>query len=144
MKFTGRVLETFFGNCIEGIDPNAIYQTIWGSDITKGDGLKNVPIVVQICAYILKKLGERLYMNSFTAKHDGTVFDKTAAFFNGFKTIIDNDIAGTNENKEVYIAEHLATSSTSLIPSIRSMPRMRSRISTGDRKSVRSFAVCLT
>ena len=107
VKFTGRVLETFFGNCIEGIDPNAIYQTIWGSDITKGEGLKKVPIVLAICAYILKKLGERLYMNAFTAKHDGTNFDETAAFFNGFKTIIDNDIAGTNENKEVYIAEAL-------------------------------------
>lgn len=107
VKFAGRVLETFFGNCIEGIDPNAIYQTILGSDITKGEGLKNVPIVVQVCAYILKKLGERLYMNAFTAKHDGTNFDETAAFFNGFKTIIDNDIAGTNENKEVYIAEAL-------------------------------------
>lgn len=107
VNFDGRVLETFFGNCVETIDPNAIYQSIWGSDITKGDGLRNVPYVVQVCAYILKKLGERLYMNAFTAKHDGTVFDKTASFFNGFKTIIDNDIAGTNENKKVYISESI-------------------------------------
>ncbi|MDD6553080.1 MAG: hypothetical protein PUF37_05775 [Prevotellaceae bacterium] len=107
INFDGRVLETFFGNCIEGIDPNAIYQSIWGSNITKGDGLKNVPYVVQVCAYIMKKLGERLYDNAFTAKHDGTNFDETAAFFNGFKTIIDNDIAGTNENKKVYISEAL-------------------------------------
>lgn len=107
VNFDARVLETFFGNCIETIDPNAIYQSIWGSDVTKGEGLKKVPYVVQVCAYILKKLGERLYVNSFTAKHDGTVFDKTASFFNGFKTIIDNDIAGTNENKKVYISEDL-------------------------------------
>ena len=105
VNIDGRTLETFFGNCIETIDPNAIYQSIWGSNITKGEGLKNVPIVVQICAFIMKKLGERLFFNAFTAKHDGTVFDKTAAFFNGFKTIIDNDIAGTNENKKVYISE---------------------------------------
>lgn len=107
VDFDGRVLETFFGNCVETIDPNAIYQSIWGSDITKGEGLKNVPYVVQVCAFILKKLGEKLYVNSFTAKHDGTVFDKTASFFNGFKTTIDNDIAGTNENKKVYISEDL-------------------------------------
>jgi hypothetical protein len=107
VNIEGRVLETFFGNCVQEIDPNAIYQTIWGSDITKGEGLKNVPIVVQICAYILKKLGEKLFFNVFTAKHDGTVFDKTASFFNGFKTIIENDIAGTNENKKVYISEDL-------------------------------------
>lgn len=107
VNFDGRVLETFFGNCIETIDPNAIYQSIWGSDITKGDGLKNVPYVVQVCAYILKKLGERLYTNAFTAKHDGSVFDKTASFFNGFKTIIDKDIKGENENKKVYISKEL-------------------------------------
>ena len=28
VKFTGRVLETFFGNCIEGIDPNAESQFV--------------------------------------------------------------------------------------------------------------------
>ena len=41
VSITGRVLETFFGNCVEPIDPNAIYQSIWGSNVTKGDGLKN-------------------------------------------------------------------------------------------------------
>lgn len=54
ISIKGRVFETFFGNCIEPIDPNAIYQSIWGSNITKGDGLKNVPIVLQVCSYIMK------------------------------------------------------------------------------------------
>lgn len=105
VNINGRVLETFFGNCIEPIDPNAIYQTIWGSNITKGDGLKNVPITLAVCSYILKQIGENLFLNAFTAKHDGTNFDETAAFFNGFKTIVDNDIAGTNESKQVLISE---------------------------------------
>lgn len=105
VEFDARVFETFMGNCIETIDPVSIYQTIWGSNVTHGDGLKNVPYVVQVCAYIMKKLGENLYMNVFTAKHDGTNFTETAKFFNGFKTIIDNDIAGTNENQKVYISE---------------------------------------
>lgn len=107
VNFDARPLETFFGNCIETIDPNAIVQSIWGSDVTKGEGLKNVPYTLRVCAYILSKLGERLYFNSFTAKHDGTVFDKTAAFFNGFDSLIDMDINGTNENKKVYISEDL-------------------------------------
>mgnify|MGYP004564099811 FL=1 len=110
----GRVFETFFGNCIEPIDPNAIYQSIWGSNITKGDGLKNVPIVLQVCSYIMKKLGENLYRNAWKAKHDGTKFDNTADFFNGLKTIIDMDIAGTNEDKEVKISADLGNLSTSV------------------------------
>lgn len=52
VKFTGRVLETFFGNCIEGIDPNAIYQTIWGSDITKGEGLKKTCLLSWLYVHI--------------------------------------------------------------------------------------------
>lgn len=109
VSIEGRVLETFFGNCIEPIDPNAIYQTIWGSNITKGDGLKNVPIVLQVCAYIMKQLGENLFMNMFTAKHDSGDFTSTDKFFNGFKTIVDNDIAGTNERSTVLISEEKVT-----------------------------------
>ncbi|MCH4213336.1 MAG: hypothetical protein LKF70_11185 [Prevotella sp.] len=109
----GRVFETFFGNCIEPIDPNAIYQTIWGSNITKGDGLKNVPIVLAVCAYIMAQLGENLYLNLWTAKHDGTKFDETASFFNGLKTIIDNDIAGTNDSATVKISADLGNLMTS-------------------------------
>lgn len=107
VSIEGRVLETFFGNCIEPIDPNAIYQTIWGSNITKGEGLKNVPIVLQVCAYIMKQLGENLFMNMFTAKHDSGDFTATDKFFNGFKTIVDNDIAGTNERTTVLISEEI-------------------------------------
>lgn len=102
-----RVFETFFGNIVQGIDPNAIYQSIWGSNITKGDGLKNVPIVNQVCAYLVKKIGENMLMNAFTAKHDGTDTSKTAKWFNGFKTILDNDAAGTNELAKVLISEAL-------------------------------------
>lgn len=107
VNIQGRVFETFFGNCVEPIDPNSIYQSIWGSNVTKGDGLKNVPIVLQVCAYIAKQLGENLYNNVWTAKHDGTKFDETADYFNGLKTILDMDIAGTNEIKKVLISEDL-------------------------------------
>lgn len=102
-----RVFETFFGNIVQGIDPNAIYQSIWGSNITKGDGLKSVPIVNQVCAYLVKKIGENMFMNAFTAKHDGTDTSKTAKWFNGFKTILDADAAGTNELAKVLISEAL-------------------------------------
>ena len=113
ISIDGRILETFFGNCIEPIDPNAIYQSIWGSNVTKGEGLKNIPIVLQICAYMMKQLGENLFLNMFTAKHDSSDYTSTEKFFNGFRTIINNDIAGTNETKKVLISSDLGNLSES-------------------------------
>ncbi|MCD8296821.1 MAG: hypothetical protein LUC88_04540 [Prevotella sp.] len=107
LTIDARIFETFFGNCVEPIDPNAIYQSIWGSNVTKGEGLKNVPIVVQVCAYMMKQLGENLLLNLFTAEHDASNTTDTASLFNGFKTIIQKDIDGTNENGKVYISEDL-------------------------------------
>lgn len=107
VDITPRVFQTFFGNVVAGIDPNAIYQSIWGSNVTKGDGLKNVPIVVQICAYLAKKLGENMFMNAFTAKHDPADFSKTAKWFDGFKTVLEKDAAGTNELQKVLISTTL-------------------------------------
>lgn len=102
-----RVFQTFFGNIVQGIDPNAIYQSIWGSNVTKGDGLKNVPIVNQVCAYLVKKVGENMLMNAFTAKHDPSDTKSTAKWFDGFKTILEADAAGTNELKKVLISTAL-------------------------------------
>ena len=102
-----RIFQTFFGNVIKGIDPNAIYQSIWGSNVTKGDGLKNVPIVNQVCAYLVKKVGETMLMNVFTAKHDASDTTKTAKWFNGFKTILDADAADTNELQKVLISGNI-------------------------------------
>lgn len=104
VKIDPRVFETFFGNIVQGIDPNAIYQSIWGSNVTKGDGLKNVPIVVQVCGYLVKKIGEKMFMNSFTAKHDSTDTTSTSKWFNGFQTILENDVAGTNYTDKVLIS----------------------------------------
>lgn len=104
VKIDPRVFETFFGNIVQGIDPNAIYQSIWGSNVTKGDGLKTVPIVVQVCGYLVKKIGEKMFMNSFTAKHDSTDTTSTSKWFNGFQTILENDVAGTNYTKKVLIS----------------------------------------
>ena len=104
VKIDPRVFETFFGNIVQGIDPNAIYQSIWGSNVTKGDGLKNVPIVVQVYGYLVKKIGEKMFMNSFTAKHDSTDTTSTSKWFNGFQTILENDVAGTNYTNKVLIS----------------------------------------
>ena len=107
VKVDPRIFETFFGNVIQGIDPNAIYQSIWGSNVTKGDGLKNVPIVNQVCAYLVKKVGEKMFMNSFTAKHASSKTTETAKWVNGCKALLDMDIDGTNELKKKLITKEL-------------------------------------
>ncbi len=88
-----RTLETFLGNCIEPIDPNSIYKSLWGSDVTKGEGLKNVPWVKRICGYIMAQLGENMFKVMWTAKHDPTNTTLTSKWFNGFCTIEDDEIA---------------------------------------------------
>lgn len=99
-----RTLETFFGNCIEPIDVNSVYQTLWGSDISKGDALKNVPWTKRICAYIFAQLGEKLFMEMWTAKRNAAG-KTTHDLFNGFLAIEDAEInAGTMsaENQNFY------------------------------------------
>ena len=93
VQIVQRTLETFFGNCIEPIDPNSIVQTLWGSDVTKGEALKNVDWVKRVCAYIMKKLGENMFMEMWTAKNDPTDTTHTSKWFNGFKTLEDIEIA---------------------------------------------------
>lgn len=99
-----RTLETFFGNCIEPIDVNSVYQTLWGSDISKGEGLKNTPWTKRICAYIFAQLGEKLFNVMWTAERNaqGT---KTEDLFNGFLKIEDDEIlagAMSEENQNFY------------------------------------------
>ena len=99
MDIVQRTLETFFGNCIEPIDVNSIYQTLWGSDINKGDALKNVPWVKRVCAYIMAQLGEKLFDAMWTAvrKDNGT---KTADLFNGFLKLEDIEILAGKMSRE--------------------------------------------
>lgn len=106
-EIKARTFQTFFGNTVDSVDPNAIIDSIWGSNVTKGDALKNVPIVVQVAAYIIKQIWENVFFNVFTAKHDATNFDETSKWFDGFDTIIEKDIAGTNEEGVVNISEDL-------------------------------------
>lgn len=106
-EITARTFQTFFGNSVDSVDPNAIVDSIWGSNVTKGDALKNVPIVVQVASYIIKQIWENVFFNVFTAKHDPADFSQTSKWFNGFSTIIDMDIDGTNEEKKVNISEKL-------------------------------------
>lgn len=95
MTITPRVLETYFGSVVKSFNPNSVYQTIYGSNITKGEALKTTDITRQILGYLSKKIGENLNKVLWSAVRDdaGTT---SADLFNGFDTITENEItAGT-------------------------------------------------
>lgn len=89
----GRELEVYFGNCVKGFNPNSVVQSLYGADIVKGEGLKNVPITLQVLTYLMGKIGENLYNESFTAVRNATG-DTTHDLFNGLKTIAAAEITG--------------------------------------------------
>lgn len=90
-----RTLETFLGSVVKDFDPNEVWQTIYGSLIAQGEGLKNVDIARAVLSFIAAKLGKNLNMSIWDAARDesGTT---TKALFNGFDTITTKEItAGT-------------------------------------------------
>lgn len=91
----GRELEVYFGNCVKGFNPNSVVQSLYGADIVKGEGLKNVPITLQVLTYLMGKMGENLYNESFTAVRDATG-DTTHDLFNGLQTIALAEITAGN------------------------------------------------
>lgn len=91
----GRTLYTHFGSAVKRFDPNTVYQTIYGSSITKGEGLKNVPIVLQILSFLAAKIGKSFAKHLFDAK----VNDKgkrTVDLFDGIDTITAKEITDGN------------------------------------------------
>jgi hypothetical protein len=91
VTINGRTLETFLGNAVKGFDPISVVQSIYGSEIVQGDGLKNVPITKKVWTRLMGKLSQHLYDQLFIAKRvEGG--KTTATLFNGFCTIADAEI----------------------------------------------------
>lgn len=99
VTISGRTLETFLGSGIKPFEPNAVRESIYGSNVFQGDALKNQPITKLVGAYLFGKVGESFFNTLFTAKRNdaGT---KTKDLFNGFKTISDEEIV---KNKSVAV-----------------------------------------
>lgn len=95
LNITGRTLFTYFGDVVKRFDPNSVVQSIYGSSITKDEGLKNVPITMQVLSFIAAKIGRGLALHLFDAVRNdkGT---KTVDLFNGIDTITANEITAGN------------------------------------------------
>lgn len=95
VSITGRTLYSYFGSVVSEFDPNSVYQSIYGSSITKGEGLKNVPIAQQILSLMAGKVGKNLALHLFDAVRNSSG-KKTVDLFNGVDTVTSKEITDGN------------------------------------------------
>lgn len=86
-----RTLYTFLGSVVRNFSPNKIYQSMWGSDITKGDALKNTDITRKVLSFLSAQLGKNLNNALWSAiRNDSGELSKD--LFNGFDTITKKEL----------------------------------------------------
>lgn len=95
VEITGRTLYTYFGSAVKRFDPNSVLQSIYGSSITKGEGLKNVPIVFQVLSVLAGKIGKGFASHLFDAVRNEKG-DRTVDLFDGIDTITAKEITAGN------------------------------------------------
>ena len=66
VTIAGRTLETYLGSGIKPFEPNAVCESIYGSNVFQGDALKNQPITKIVGAYLFGKTGEAFFNTLFT------------------------------------------------------------------------------
>lgn len=95
VKITPRTLYTYLGSLVKKFSPNSVYQSIYGSAITKGEGLKSTQITRDVLNFISAKVGESLYFAQWNAVRNekGT---KSKDLFDGYDTITAKEIKAGN------------------------------------------------
>ena len=95
-KVDFREIETFFGNVRIDFEPNKQIQMLIGQSAAfLGDGQAQAPSAKTVIASVMKSLGAHLNDALFTAVRNPNG-DTTADLFNGWGTIIDNEITAGN------------------------------------------------
>lgn len=90
-----RVLETFLGSVIKRFDVNEAGKTVYGELVAQGQALITANIARAVLDYLSAKLGQKLNMAIFAGNRSesGTT---TLELFDGFDTITQHEIVGTN------------------------------------------------
>ncbi len=92
VNIEGRTLETFLGSVIKKFDPNEVLQSVYGSLVNQGEGLKTTEISKAVISAMMMSLSEGLHYSLFNAKrNDAGTLSKD--LFNGFDTIAATEIA---------------------------------------------------
>jgi hypothetical protein len=91
MVINPRTLYTYLGSVVKNFSPNSIAQSIYGSDITKGEALKNTEITRDVISYLAAQLGKNLNLRLFDAvRNDQGSSSKD--LFDGFDTIAKREL----------------------------------------------------
>jgi hypothetical protein len=90
-----RTLYTYLGDVVKPFSPNSVYQSLYGSAITKGEGLKNTDITRQVLNFLSKQVGEKLFDHQWNAVRNATGH-KTVDLFDGYDTITKKEITDGN------------------------------------------------
>lgn len=94
INIIARELEVFHGSVVKEFDPLQVVKTLYGNNVLKGEGLKTVPITLQVLSYLAKKLGENLHMVLWNAVRNPSG-STSKDLFNGFDTITQTEITNT-------------------------------------------------
>lgn len=87
----GRDLETYLGQAVKLFDPNTLVSSLYGSAITKGEELKNVPIAKAVLTLMMRKISGGLNKSIFNAVRSSNGVT-TNSLFNGLDTITAAEI----------------------------------------------------
>jgi hypothetical protein len=95
-----RDIETYFGNVVQDFIPDDYVMTLLGQTAAVlGDSQKQAPSAKLVIACVMKALGYNLRQALFTAKRN-SAGDKTSDLFDGWLTIIANEIEAGAISKE--------------------------------------------
>lgn len=95
VKIVPRTLYTYFGSLQKKFSPNSVYQSIYGSAITKGEALKTTDITRQVLNFLSMKVGESLFDHQWDAVRNDEGH-KTVDLFDGYDTITKKEITAGN------------------------------------------------
>lgn len=112
----GRSLTTFRGSVIKKFSPNSVADSIYGSTILSGEGLKNTDITQLVLVFLAKKVSKALNSSLFSATRNAGG-STTAELYNGFDTIAAAEITATTisvANKNLYEFPAAITSSNAV------------------------------
>lgn len=91
MSIDGRDLMTYLGQSIKFFDPNKLVSSLYGSAVTSGEALKNVPITKAVLTLMMRKISGGLNKSIFNAVRNSSG-KTTDTLFNGFDTITASEI----------------------------------------------------
>ena len=86
ITITPRELNTYLGSVVKNFDPNTVYQSIYGSAVTKGEALTQTDITRQIVEFLAAQMGANINLHIWDAKRNASG-DETKDLNDGFDTI---------------------------------------------------------